>query len=127
METVLNKLENCEVEVKVTNNPGILGMTLNLTYDDNCTLLSATNGSAFEGVLELSQSATLSSGMKFLWDGVDEAGKVQDGTILVLKFKVNDDAEDGVCNIKLSADDIVDNDVNDVRASFVKGEIKISK
>ena len=120
--------EEVTVAVKVANNPGILGMTLGLTYDDTkCTLVSASNGEALAGVLDLTNSKTFASPMNFLWDGVEISDDaIKDGTILLLTFKVNDGAE-GVCNISLKDGGLVDNDLNDISTVIKNGAITISK
>ena len=90
--------------------------------------MSAENGEAFERVLGLSHSNGFSSGMKFLWDGESiSASSIKDGAILLLTFKVNDDAEEGTCNITVSSNDIVDNDLKGISAIIKNGEILISK
>lgn len=121
--------DEVEVAVKVDNNPGILGMTLTLSYDDTmCSLVSVKNGEAFEGVLDLSYSKDLKSGILFLWDGVDVSDEsIKDGSILVLTFKVKDDAEEGACNITVETGDIVDNNLNSISPVIKNGEISISK
>lgn len=121
--------EEVTVAVKVNNNPGILGMTLILDYDKTMfTLLSAKNGEALEGVLDLTTSKNLADEPKFLWDGVEITPEnVKDGTILLLTFKVNDNAKEGAYNIALAGEGIVDNDLNDVNTVIKNGEITISK
>ena len=121
--------EEVTVAVKVSNNPGILGMTLLLDYDRSvCTLVSAKNGDAIEGVLDLTTSKDLINEPKFLWDGVEIAPEnVKDGSILLLTFKVSDSASEGTYKISLTENGIVDNDLNLVDVAIVNGELTISK
>ena len=117
------------VAVNVENNPGILGMTLTLSYDeDMCSLEAIENGDAFKRILGLSYSNNIESGMKFLWDGERiSKDSAKDGTILLLTFKIKDDAEEGSCYITVSTNDIVDNDLNSISPAIKNGEILISK
>ncbi len=121
--------EEVTVAVKVSNNPGILGMTLLLDYDRSvCTLVSAKNGDAIEGDLDLTTSKDLINEPKFLWDGVEIAPEnVKDGSILLLTFKVSDSASEGTYKISLTENGIVDNDLNLVDVAIVNGELTISK
>lgn len=87
----------------LVNNPGILGMTLSLSYDDSVMeLVSAKSGSAFDQVLSMTHSKTLGNGCVFLWDGesVDEKD-VKDGEILILEFKIADSAAAKKTPVKL--------------------------
>ncbi len=123
--------DEVEFVVEVKNNPGILGMTLTLYYDDTfCTLESAENGDAVKNILDLTTSKELGNGSRFVWDGVEITGKdIKDGPVLLLKFKVKDDAPEGTCpiTVKYFNDDIVDNNLDAVYPVIKNGEIVISK
>ena len=83
--------ETAVVNIRVKNNKGILGMILQVNYDQtHLTLLDAQNGEAVKNYLTLTTGKKFVSGCKFVWDGVQlPEGKVKDGIILSLKFKVN--------------------------------------
>ena len=81
--------------VKVKNNPGILGMIIQVDYDSkHLELIKAENGNAVKNNLTLTKGKKMVSGCKFVWDGVQlsDGGK-KDGNILSLKFKIKKSVE----------------------------------
>lgn len=119
-----------EVEVCVRNNPGILGMTLSVSFDESAlTLIDAENGEAIHDVLTLTKSKVLKSGCKFVWDGQELTNAdIKDGTILVLVFNVSETAQSGEYQIVVNGSDgdIIDNELIPVSLSFEDGYIKLS-
>lgn len=118
------------VEVVVKNNPGILGMTLTVDYDEDAlTLKDATNGIALDGVLDLTKASVLKSGCNFVWDGVDLSdNQIKDGNVLTLKFDVSDSADKKAYPIKISYNngDIIDADLNVITLEIENGQILVS-
>jgi hypothetical protein len=107
-EVNAKKGEQVDLAVTVVSNPGILGMTATLSFDESVmSLVSAEEGEAFEGVLEMTSSATLENGCVFLWDGLDiEPDQISDGEILHLKFQKAESAPVGKYTIALILDDV---------------------
>ncbi len=122
--------DNVQVVVRVNNNPGILGMTLSVYFDDaNLNLMSVENGSAFKDILELTPSKVLENGVKFLWDGIElKEGDVHNGDILIMNFKVSESATKGKYPITLKyfEDDIVDKDLKSISPEIINGYITVS-
>ena len=86
---------NVDVEVKIQNNPGVLGAIVRITYDEELTLLNAVNGSAFSA-LDMTKPGMFQSPCQFTWDSVDiDTLGIKDGTILQLTFKVPENAVSG--------------------------------
>lgn len=116
------------IPVTVENNPGILGATLQLTYDEGLTLVDATNGDAFS-VLDLTKPQTYDSPCKFVWDELDVAPEdVKDGTILNLEFAVSENAISGKeykIGLSYSKNSIVDRDLNSIDVTIVNGSINV--
>ena len=121
--------EEVLVPIEIKNNPGVLGMTLTVYYDDSvCTLQSAENGEAFSGILDLTLPGKLTNAARFIWDGIALAKKdIKDGEILIMKFKINDNAKSGVCPItlKLFDGDVLDNELNEIYLRTTGGNIVI--
>ena len=117
-----------QVVVSVKNNPGILGMTLILSYDDSVMeLKKAENGAALKRVLTMTGSKTLSDGCRFIWDGVEiTPSDVADGDILVLTFSVNGSAARGSYPVSFQSGGIVDNRLAPVDVSIVNGSITVA-
>ena len=118
-----------DVAISVKNNPGILGMTLTLSYDaDALTLTSAASGSAVSDVLAFTKPGRFTSPCNFTWDGIElSEDQIKDGEILILTFRVSDSAAPGSYPITVSFEDgsIIDNDLKPVYATVVNGSIRV--
>ena len=116
------------VLVRITGNPGVLGLTLSVSFDENAlTLKSAENGEAFRNVLSMSHSQTYGNGCLFTWDGLNvEQSDIHDGTILKLYFDVSPDASAGVHAIAVrSGNSAVDNSLHNVVVTVQDGAIAV--
>lgn len=118
-----------EVAVYVNNNPGILGMTLTISYDDNVmTLKDAATGEAIENILTFTKANILKNNCNFTWDGQElSEADIKDGTILILTFDISDTASAGEYKIGFSYDegDIVDTDLSSLNLEIVEGIVTI--
>lgn len=119
------------VSVTLVNNPGILGMSLSVSYDENImTLKRVENGEAFSGILNMSSSKNLESGCRFLWDGASVSDEqVKDGVVLNLEFEIADSAESEKSPIIITSDvdGIVDNDLTPVEMIIDNGYLIINQ
>lgn len=88
---ISEKKDEVWVNVEIRNNPGILGMTLQIKYDEKFILLQdARVGDVVRDYLTLTKDRKLNSGCKFLFDGVALPENIsKKGVILKLKFKIN--------------------------------------
>jgi hypothetical protein len=122
--------DDVQLAIQVDNNPGILGMTLTMYYDESsCTLKSVENGEAFKGVLELTTSKTLNSGTRFVWYGVDIAqNDIKDGSILLMNFSVPKDAKVGKypITVKFFDGDVIDKNLAGVPLVIENGYIEVT-
>lgn len=123
--------ETVQIPVEVKNNPGILGMILNLEYDDSTLWLeSVANGEAVSDVLTMTPSKTLGSGARFVWDGLEIAPEdVRDGVVLLLNFKIADTAVAGKYSINFgyAAGDIIDNMLSSIFPQIEQGYIMVEE
>ena len=117
------------LDVLVENNPGILGMSLIVEYDEDIlTLVEAENGTAMSK-LSFTKPGIFKSGAMFLWDGVElSEDDVRDGAILTLTFEAMDIAVDTTCTVEVSSpnNDIFDDDLTEVKPIFKKGRVTVS-
>lgn len=115
-----------DVNVRIQENPGIAGATLNVQYDPKLTLVNASNGDAW-GNLTFTAPAKFGNPSTFLWDS--ERGMTSaDGTILKLKFQISEQASSGdQLAIKLSyvSGDIFDENMETVNLQIVNSCITI--
>ena len=118
-----------DVTVDVKDNPGILGATVSLKYDEGLTLTDAAAGDAFSSLV-LTKPGKIQSPCKFVWDGQEiTADDIKDGTILKLSFKVSDTAKSGESykvSVSCEDGDMVDANLNAVDVKTEDGEIGIS-
>lgn len=120
--------EQVKVNVTIKNNPGIIGATLEISYDKGLTLVDASNGEAFS-YLTMTKPGKMNSPCKFMWNGQDfKENDLKDGNILTLTFSVSKDVEAGkplAVNAKISDGDFYDENLNYVEASIENGDITV--
>lgn len=123
--------QDVTVAITVKNNPGILGMTLSVRYNDSAfTLKSAENGSAISPALTLTNPGKYHSQCRFVWDGVEiSANDVKDGIVLKLHFEIPENAPARSYPIEIfySDGDIVDNDLSALSPAISNGSITVTK
>lgn len=115
-----------DVEISIENNPGILGASFSVAWDDGLTLLSTESGSAFAD-LTYQQPSSNVSGCNFVWYG-SSISNIIDGCILKLSFKISETATDAdTFNIKVAYDkrDIIDQNKNSVEVNIRNGSVRI--
>ena len=122
---------NVRVDLIIKNNPGILGMTLTVYFDESeLRLVKITNGDAFSNVLTLTESNELTNGLNLMWDGQDlDESNINDGVIAELLFDVDKEASFGKHQISIVCDDgdVVDKDLNNVDLTILSGTITIKE
>ena len=120
-----------DVAINITENPGIVSMGLTLTFDEDLTLVGASNGEAFAELnmtppAQLKKQGSVTGSCRFAWLGSDDCTEI--GTILILTFKVSADAEMYKnCEIAVSCQDgdILDNARNPIELSANSGKVTI--
>ena len=116
------------IDITIQNNPGILGASLEVAWDEGLNLVGGTNGEAFS-YLTLTKPGSFTSGCHFLWDGQECSEEdLIDGTILTLTFDVTEEAPFGeAMNIYIDVPngDIYDTNVSPVEATTVDGSITL--
>ena len=120
-----------DVAINIIENPGIVSMGLTLTFDEDLTLVGATNGEAFAELnmtppAQLKKQGSVTGSCRFAWLGSDDC--TETGTILVLTFKVSADAEMYKnCQITVSCDegDILDSSRNSIELISNPGKVTI--
>ncbi len=118
-----------DVAVSITNNPGILGMTLEVEYDESAaTLVGVRKGEAL-GYMTFTVPKNLKSGCNLPWDAEDVATEdIKDGTIAVLTFELSETAEvDDFVNVSVSYDSgaIIDKNMAALTPETVDGGIQV--
>ena len=129
VETV-NATAGSTVDVAVTlaNNPGMVGMTLKLNYDESAmTLTKVTRGSALSE-MTFTTPRNLASGCQLPWDAEEVLPEnATNGEILTLTFAVSETAAPGSYGVSLSYNNgaIIDNDLNPVEVVIRNGAVVV--
>ena len=121
--------DTVDVYVTISNNPGILGMTLSVFYDESAlTLKDAACGDALKDVLQMTMPGEFKSQCRFIWDGLElDEEDIRDGEILVLTFDVDKNADKGsyLIHVFYNPGDIVDNDLKPVDLEIKDGNVNV--
>ena len=122
--------ENVTVMVSLVNNPGILGCSLTLSYDEKVVELEdIQRGDALDEAFELLLSEDLASGCSLMWDAIDiSEEEIQDGEILKLIFHVKEDAPYGKSPVVMICDTegTVNRDISVVDLETENGYITVA-
>lgn len=118
-----------DISVAIEGNPGILGATLQLSYDAGLTLIDARAGDAFSA-LTMTKPGRYNSPCTFVWDGQDIFSEdIKDGTILSLQFRINEETPQGTehrVRIAYQDGDIVDSNLMPIHVAVVNGSIAVA-
>ena len=115
------------VPVSIKNNPGFLGMTLNIKYDSSAlTLTKVTNGADFSNY-NFTAPKNMKSGCNAAWYTTDLPNTIVDGDVMVLYFTVSSSAAAGSYDISVSCTDgdTFDADYNTISLTTAKGCITV--
>lgn len=119
-----NAGDTVEVKVLISNNPGIAGAILKVSYDSNLKLTDSNVGSAFS-TLSYTKPGVYSNPCNFTWDS--ESGmSTSNGTIVTLTFTVDDGVESGdklAINCSYNKGDVYDENLKDVSLNMVNGYV----
>lgn len=105
--TVDQGAKEVTMQIRVLNNPGILGGVLNISVDDQVFSLKEAKLSQRPGLnLTASGSGTTASPYTFVLDGLKLSSEdKQDGTLFTVTFKIKDTSAAGKFNVELSCAD----------------------
>ncbi len=123
--------DTVEVLVDLYSNPGILGMTLKLGFNDEAmTLAKVEKGTALSEMTFTSpKGEALKNGCELPWDAEEVLPEdVTNGNILKLTFEISDTAEIGDYDVTLSYNNgaIIDNDMLPVNIAIINGKVSIA-
>ena len=126
-DTTAKPGELVSVSVDISNNPGVLGAVLTLSYPAELELVDVKAGGAWS-YLNLTYPAGFESPCNFVWDGM-YGNDTSNGSIIVLTFKVSKDAVvNNVYDIELtySAGNVVDENYQNVDLVIENGSITVA-
>ena len=117
-----------EIAICIQNNPGIVGMTLELEYDENALKLEKIERGDALRELTFTKPKLLANGCRVLWDSeAVSPADVTNGVVAVLRFSVADAVLPGDYAVTVrNYGDIVDNDLLPIRMIIENGKIVVS-
>ena len=117
-----------EVNIEIKNNPGVLGATLELSYDGMLILTKAEQGEAWSS-LTMTKPGRFTSPCKFVWDGQElNKNQINDGVILKLTFDVAKNITSGTVipiSINYEYGDVVDYNLDYVNLKINNGQLTV--
>ena len=123
-----NAGEEVTLDINVLNNPGITAMAVSIAYDSTYISLTekATNCNLFSGGSVVVGGNAAANPYKINWSE-DFDNFYENGVFAQLKFKVADNAPDGVYEIAISykAVDVYDANMEEVTFATVNGAITV--
>ena len=117
--------ESVEVPLVLSNNPGILGMTLQVTYTEGLTLTNITLGDALSKLAYTPPGNYTDNPFTLLWDGLADVDS-SNGTIATLTFDVPKD-EIKTYSITVTPNGVFDSNVTDIGLSVTNGAISVTE
>lgn len=121
--------EEVTVNIRVYNNPGLMGAVLKLSVDDAVFACAASEKTGYPGLtLTASGPQTEKSPYIFMLDAQEISGDdMQDGTLFTVTFQVKDAEAAGKFEVALSADEgaFFDKDYKDPEAVLENGSITV--
>lgn len=116
--------ESIDVPIRISNNTGICGATISISYDEKLVLTGIESGNAFSSMTLTKPGKLSANPVKLVWDSMD--ADYTNGIIAVLTFTAP--KETGLYNISVSYEDgdVVDGDLNPVELNIVNGIVEVS-
>ncbi|MGN1154703.1 MAG: S-layer homology domain-containing protein, partial [Agathobacter sp.] len=115
--------KSVEVPIIVSNNTGICGAMLNISYDTALILENVKVGDAFSSMTFTAPGNLSFNPVKLVWDSMEE--DKSNGSIAILTFKAPSNV--GTYNISASYEegDIVDGNLNPVDVTIANGSVTV--
>ena len=128
VESVTTEIGATDVQllVRVYQNPGVAGATIQLDFDANLVLRDVINGNVM-GTMDFSKSNLGTRPFRCSWDSI-EGESAENGDLLILVFDVPDTAVAGEIfdvGISYRTGDVYNDNWEDVNFTIVKGSITV--
>lgn len=116
--------ETVDVPIAISNNTGIIGLTLTVEYSEGLALTDVTKGTALTSLTMTKPGKFSDNPIKVTWDGEDK-NDLDSGTIVTLSFVVPKD-EEKEYPIEISVGGVVDENINPIATSIENGKIIVN-
>ena len=114
-----------DVPIEISNNTGICGATLQISYDKNQVLTEGPAGDAFSSMTFTKPGDFSMNPINLVLDNV-EADR-SNGTIAILTFKTPESKGKYAINVSYEDRGIIDQDLNPVEVGTVSGSITVGE
>lgn len=112
-----------DIPITISNNTGIIGMTLTITYGEGLSLTGVTKGTALASLTMTKPGKFSDNPVKVTWDGEAENDD-GNGTAVTLSFTVPKDTEKEY-PIEISVSGVVDENLNKLDVTIENGKIAV--
>lgn len=106
--------ETVTMPLTISNNAGVAGLQISLSYDTSVLSVTATKGTLFSG---------FTAGKNYLWD--ESENVTANGTLATFSFKIADNATPGDYPVQIIVRSCTNTDYDDVACSVVNGTITV--
>ena len=117
--------EYVEVPIRISDNTGILGMTVSVTFDEDLTLVNAVQGDVLSSLTFTTSKEYTDTPYNLVWDGESRAD-TGSGIVAVLTFAVpKETVKEYAVNITTSG--VFDGDIKQFEPTAVSGKIIVNE
>ena len=116
--------DEVEVNITISDNPGIAYLKLKIDYDPDLFVIKAENKGILAGTFTTSKTTDVKPYV-LQWMAADDS--LSDGVIATVTFKVSADASDGEKPITVTVEECCNSHFDDVVFDTVNGSVKVKK
>ena len=118
------KEDSVTVPISISDNHGICGASISVTYDKALTLTGIQGGDGLSSLTMTRPGDPTANPVIILWDGVN--ADTSNGNIALLTFKAPETEGNYPVTVSYEDGDIVDGDLNAVELNIINGSINVA-
>lgn len=122
-DVIAVKDEEIKVPIKISNNQGICGATISVSYDENLVLKDINKGEALKDLTMTKPGDLTANPFNIVFDGVEE--DASDGVMAYLYFESLSDVGTYDISVTYADGDIVNGDLKPLEVEMINGKIEI--
>lgn len=115
--------EEIKVPIKISNNQGICGATISVSYNENLVLKDISKGEALKDLTMTKPGDLTANPFNIVFDGVEE--DASDGVMAYLYFESLSDVGTYDISVTYADGDIVNGDLEPLEVEMINGKVKI--
>ena len=114
-----------KVPINISDNPGICGAALSVSYDKSLKLSGISYGEALTSLTMTRPGNLLSNPIKIIWDGLEADNT--NGSIAILSFITPNEAGEYNISVAYEQGDIVDGNLDPIKINTKSGTITVEE